>query len=503
MAKSSRRQFLRAAGGITFLALSPAGRGLWAFAAEPDAAPLLFTAQPYVQPGAQSRLVAGRESFVVAWQTEPRAADFKVEYGETKVLGKTAKIERTERLTGAAGKGDSRYNYAATLDSLPLGKRVFYRVSCGGKTVTEGFSTTRRPRGQKIRFVAFGDSCCGARAVTAIAYQAWRANPDFVLNAGDNVYDSGLDTEYARYFFPVYNSPEADPAKGAPLLRAVPLYTVLGNHDVRGRDGSGQPMGDFDKNPGSLAYYTNMHLPLNGFAPSHPTGTGGDPATVANFKNAAGARYPRMANYSFDYGDAHFCCLDANLQIDPTDDALQAWIASDLTGTDATWKFVMYHHPAFNVADAHYTEQHMRALAPLLEKHGVDFVLSGHAHTYQRPRPLRFTPADLTKTKKRGSADRRTPGIWKVDRAFDGVKNTRPDGIFHITTGAGGAGMHDPEHTNDRSKWLHKDDDNLDYVARFVSDRHSLSVFEIDGRVLTMNQVDEHGQTIDSIRVTK
>lgn len=502
MAVSSRRQFLRAAGGITFLALSPVGRGLWAFALK-EGEDVLFTAQPYVQPGPASKLVAGRESFVVAWQTYAKPALFKVEYGETKALGKTAKLERVERLTGAGREGESRYNYAATLVNLPLAKRIYYRVSCEGKTVTEGYSTTRRPRGEKIRFVAFGDSCCGAKAVSAIAYHAWRANPDFVINAGDNVYDSGLDSEYARFFFPVYNAAEASPATGAPLLRSVPFYTVLGNHDVRGRDATGQPMGDFSANPGSLAFYTNMHLPLNGPMPTHATGAGGNPAAVQSFVAAAGARYPRMANYSFDCGDAHFCCLDANLYIDPTDEALQKWIAADLDGTDAKWKFVMYHHPAFNAADAHYGEQHMRALAPLFEKHGVDFVISGHAHTYQRPQPLRFAPTDLTKARKRGDADRRTPGTWKVDRVFDGVKHTRANGVFHITTGAGGAGMHDADHTNDESKWRHAEDGNIDYVTKFIADRHSLSVFEIDGRTLTMTQVDENGATIDAIRVTK
>ena len=35
----------------------------------------------------------------------------------------------------------------------------------------------------------------------------------------------------------------------------------------------------------------------------------------------------------------------------------------------------------------------MRILAPLFEAHGVDIVLSGHEHNYQRARPLKFVPA--------------------------------------------------------------------------------------------------------------
>ena len=35
-----------------------------------------------------------------------------------------------------------------------------------------------------------------------------------------------------------------------------------------------------------------------------------------------------MANYSYDYGDAHFLCLDSNVYVDPTNAALQSWIAA-------------------------------------------------------------------------------------------------------------------------------------------------------------------------------
>ena len=60
---------------------------------------------------------------------------------------------------------------------------------------------------------------------------------------------------------------------------------------------------------------------------------------------------------------------------------------------------MVYHHPAFNAGAEHYEEQQMRALSPLLEKHGVDFVLSGHEHNYQRTMPLRFAPGDFKKVR--------------------------------------------------------------------------------------------------------
>jgi hypothetical protein len=58
-----------------------------------------------------------------------------------------------------------------------------------------------------------------------------------------------------------------------------------------------------------------MHLPLNGpVAPTYPTPTMGPAERVNAFQSCAAARFPRMANYSFDYGDAHFLCLDGAAQ---------------------------------------------------------------------------------------------------------------------------------------------------------------------------------------------
>lgn len=528
---SSRRQFLRAAGGVTFLALTPVGRGL--FAANASAATTaeipnnsvngalsrnaaanlasaklpaiklpLFTALPYLQPGASSRLVDGAESIIVAWQTEHLPADFEVTFG-VKKLDRSAKIARTERWSGDEEDGEARFNYAASLDNLKLGRRYSYRVRGNGRTILEGFFTTRQPRGSSTRFVAFGDNSYGDISDRAIAHQTYLAHPDFVMNTGDNVYDSGLDNEYARFFFPVYNADVAGPRIGAPLLRSVPFYTILANHDVHDKDGQKHPIVDFSKNPDSLAYFTNMHLPQNGPTPSQPVPMTGDSDRLAQFRACAGSRFPQMANYSFDYGDAHFLCLDSNIYVDPSDAALQSWIENDLKSTDAIWKFVVYHHPAFNVGDDHYAEQHMRVLMPILEKYGVDFVLNGHEHNYQRPQPLRFRPTKLDGAHNLGSKARLIPGEFIVDRKFDGRSNTRADGVLHIVTGAGGKHLYDPAQNENPASWRHAEDGNVDYVARMISDRHSISVFDIDGKTLRLNQIDESGQLIDTIRVTK
>jgi acid phosphatase type 7 len=495
----SRRSLLQAAGGITFLALVPHKNG---FALpEPERKPVqpLFTALPYIQAGPNSStLREGDESLVIAWQTDAKPVTFVIS-----VMGKGEfPIARTERFSGSDGDDEDRFNYAATITGLSLAKRYTYSVTMDGKTIFEGYFTTRKPRGTKTRFVAFGDNSYGDISDRMIAYQAYKAKPDFVMNTGDNVYESGTDNEYARFFFPVYNADIAGERVGGPLLRSVPFYTVIANHDVHDKDENKHPALDFTKNPDGLAYFTNLYLPGNGMKNNpFPVPMVGNEKAKNVFLTCAGSRFPTATTYSYDYADAHFLCLDSNLYVDPTNAELQAWIAADLQATDATWKFVVYHHPAFNVGADHYAEQHMRVLSPLFERYGVDMVLNGHEHNYQRTLPLKFLPTDTQKAHNVGTKDRYIPGQFTVDRAFDGKTKTKAQGIIYVTTGAGGKHLYEPEWGE--TARTHAEDGNIDYIARFVSDRHSLTVFEMDNKSLVLTQVDQWGKVIDTCRITK
>ena len=281
---------------------------------------------------------------------------------------------------------------------------------------------------------------------------------------------------------------------------------MIANHDVAARDSKGHPVADFDRSPDSLGYFTNFHLPLNGPEPEQAVPISGNPKILEDFRSCAAERFPTMANYSFDYGDVHFLCLDSNVYVDPTSPRLQA-AGSKTTlfaaQTNASWKFVVHHHPGFNVGLEHYSEQHMRAFSPLFEKHGVNFVLSGHEHNYQRSLPLRFAPNGPGMAKLINSRERLVPGTFTIDRGFDGQGKTHADGVIYIVTGAGGKHLYDASLSNVPSAWLHPEDGNADYVGRFTSDRHSLTIFEVDEGNVWLRQVDEFGQDIERIHVTK
>jgi hypothetical protein len=314
---------------------------------------------------------------------------------------------------------------------------------------------------------------------------------------GDIVYEHGLISEYRKLFWPVYNADEPSQS-GAPLLRSTLFVAAPGNHDTDTRD--------LDRYPDALAYYLFWDQPLNG-----PTGQEGGPfvpmlkAGDSNrraFTEAAGAAYPRMTNFSFDYGNAHWTIVDSNPYVDWTDNALKEWVASHLAAAkDATWRFVAFHHPGFNSAREHYEQQQMRLLAPVLEKGAVDVVFNGHVHNYQRSYPLRFLP-DRQSTLLVGGREGKTArgrvvnGQWKLDKSFDGRTDTTPDGVIYVITGAGGQRLYNPEQNDDPDSWQK-------FTDKFVSKVHSLTVADVDGKTLTVSQVTADGQEVDRFVITK
>jgi hypothetical protein len=112
-------------------------------------------------------------------------------------------------------------------------------------------------------------------------------------------------------------------------------------------------------------------------------------------------------------------------------------------------------------------------------------------------------PNDQGQSADIGAKNRRVAGTFTVDRHFDGLSQTRPEGVLYIVTGARGKHLYDPGFTDNPALWTHEEDDHADYVSRMITDRHSLSVFDIDGNRLTMVQVDEVGEEIDRFVLTK
>jgi 3',5'-cyclic AMP phosphodiesterase CpdA len=386
--------------------------------------------------------------------------------------------------------------YRGTASVRAPGGEFRYRVKCAGVPVFEAHAHAPWTEPHLHRFVVFGDGGADTSAQREVAYQAYQARPDFVLITGDLVYYKGSLGEYLHHFFPVYNSDKATPASGAPLLRQTLVLAAAGNHDLIERD--------LDRCPDGLAFYLLWSLPLNG-----PIGTPGAantsvlkgmPARQRAFLDAAGPAYPRMANYSFDYGGTHWTVLDTNAYADWTDPELRAWLERDLTSEaarKADWRFVAFHQPPFHSAREHAEEQRSRVLVDLFEKAGVDIVFCGHIHNYERTYPLRFSAARTADGKTFAvEPDGRLAGRWTLDTAYDGVTHTRPDGIIYVVSGGGGARLYSRERHDDATSWQ-------EYTARFIANTHSLTVVDVAADRLTLRQVSAGGEELDRFVVTR
>ncbi|MCP3138421.1 metallophosphoesterase [Pyxidicoccus xibeiensis] len=275
-------------------------------------------------------------SAIVAFRSGVSCTPF-VRFGEGTTLSRTA----TATVAG--------WRHAVKLDGLLPGRTYGYSVeACGSVTGLRSFRTASVPGTPRVRFTTMGDFGTGGssqKAVMAMMNRPeWRG--EFLVALGDNAYSSGTEQEFQdRMFTPM-----------ASLLREVPVFPSLGNHEYV--TDQGQP------------YLDNFYLPTN------------NPAKTERY-------------YSFDWGNVHFVALDSNCAIGLatadrcTTVAQKAWLEQDLAATTQPWKVVFFHHPPWSSGE-HGSQLSMRRnYGPILEKYNVDLVLTGHDHNYERSKPMK------------------------------------------------------------------------------------------------------------------
>jgi len=490
------------------------------FSLVPVAAGQNVTYKPYIQPGDNGPFGA-TDQMVVAWQTDeasPNPGAFTVQFGKSVSYGQSVTpqgrvvdnyLSADPTLPVPPKASGPHSNYAAVLKDLDYNTTYYYRVSGPGMP-SGGFAAHfhTRKRGDEFSFLVQGDEgffpvepnsnppriADFEARIVHLMYNVHRLEvpgvpelpkPDLALNTGDNVYNNGAEGSYRDYWFPVWNSDVDSNEAGAPFIRSIPFYIVVGNHDMGatgvnanmlGSDTAGRFTGNTDGGD-ALAYFNNYYFPLNG-----PTGVdtqftwNGDtvtpngmifsfkgktytsPAAIAAYRastsvdagNGSKQQIDHMHNFSFDSGSAHFVFLDANphlfdgvldgpaitaapqLTFPPYPSALRDWLIHDLDSSSQPWKFVVFHQPAFSSGNATVRNNQMRAAAKFLEDHGVNMVFNGHEHNYQRTFPIRAN-ANV-------AAGPSTPGpaAVSIDTSFDGVTQTVPDGVLYIVEGAGG-----------------------------------------------------------------
>ena len=457
-----------------------------------------FVTRPYLQLGTQ----AADDRLTLMWHALSTGSQWRVEVRTRDEWAPVTAITKRSIVVEPAG---SRDIYQADLRGLLPGKVFAYRILRGDTPVFSARARAPKVAGMSSRVVVFGDAGAGTPQQAQVAYQVYRNDPDLVAIAGDIVYGGGRMSEYASRFFPYYNAKSPDPAVGAPLMRSIPFVAAIGNHDAifHGRPFTPRTFDGF-------GYFTYWSHPRNGpltmiGAPSTPAPIGSS-VTAEVLHDLVGESYPRTANYSFDYGDAHWTVLDSNPYVDWTDATLRRWLDDDLRrASDKRWRFVLFHHPGVQSSMIYNAQQQaqMRLVCDLFEKHRVAIVFSGHYHNYQRSRPVRFA---LDQAAWRAAADNApprssssttpVPGNFRIDRTFDGSGKTSPDGIIYIVSGAGGAALYEPEYTRNPERWQ-------PYTAQFIADTHSFTVVDIEANRVSLRQVSSRGDEIDRIVLTK
>jgi 3',5'-cyclic AMP phosphodiesterase CpdA len=298
---------------------------------------------PYVQ-------MLGHDSVTLRWQTRGRD------------LGVVRFGEQPDRLDNRAEQSGNREEHEVRLTGLKPSTRYWYVVG-NDKRLLRGadgehwFVTAPQPGSkQATRIWVLGDPGYVSEMVEGVkeAGLEWmQAHPrrdrpplDLILTTGDNAYKSGKNREFQKAVFEMFGD----------LINKYPYWPAYGNHDAR-----------------RWAFFNIFTFPENGEL-------GGVASGSENY-------------FSFDYANIHFVFLDSEKSSRERNGEMLTWLRKDLAATSQQWLIAVFHHPPYtkgghdsdSLRDSRGRMTDMRENAlPILEAAGVDLVLSGHSHTYER-----------------------------------------------------------------------------------------------------------------------
>lgn len=281
-----------------------------------------------------------RSTQAVQWTVAPGVSEGVVEYGLDESNTQRVPAKSVDLQDALVTNDPLNHRFSAVISGLSPATKYTYRV--GQEQGWSPWSTfTTAPEGAApFSFIYMGDPQIGFDFWEKLVHKAQERVPEAALYlvAGDLVNRGKYRDEWDVYF---------NAGKG--IFERTSHVPVLGNHDY-----SSMPSPDF--------YLKLFTLPENG------------PKTIA----------PEHA-YTLKYGNALFVILDSNL--DP--ETQSAWLEEQLKNTDAVWKFVSYHHPAYSSATSRDNPEIRRVWGDIFDKYHVDIAFQGHDHAYLRSFPMK------------------------------------------------------------------------------------------------------------------
>lgn len=391
------------------------------------------------------------DSMVLRWRTDV-ATNSRVQYGTTQgslsntLDNATSTTEHELRVTGLTPETKYYYSVGSTSGVL------------AGNDVTTFFQTgplagTARP----TRIWVIGDAGTGAAVQTSV-YNAYLASTGGVytnlwLMLGDNAYSSGTDAEYSSKMFNNYGT----------MFKQSSLWPTIGNHDAASADSATQ----------TGPYYDQFTMPKNAEAGGVASGT--------------------EAYYSFNYANIHFIVLDSQETSRSTTGAMMNWMKADLQADNSDWVIAVWHHPPYTKgshdSDTESNLVDMRQnFLPVLEGHGVDLVLTGHSHSFERSYLLDGhygTSSTFSGAYQIDAGNGRTDGTGAYAKSAGSIPH---EGAVYSVVGSSGQ----------------TGGGTLNHPAMFISLNEAGSmVLDIDGQTLNAKFINSSGVVRDHFTIAK
>jgi hypothetical protein len=286
-------------------------------------------------------------SVQIIWRTADPGSTF-VRYGlspavSSVVSDDTPTNHHVVTLTGLAP--DTKYFYQAC--SVVNGEEMCSAI--------EWFRTFKAAG--PIVFGALGDTGDASTSQRQVASVLRGFNPDLVIHHGDVIYGGFTDATVDTRVFNIYTQ-----------MKNTPFFFSAGNHDL---NCCGGPPDNLLTN-----FQTAFHLPTNSM-----DGT--------------------ELFYSFDHGDCHFVALFNpwfTSYVFTNGTAQYHWLTNDVAQSAKKWKFLYFHNPIAHSGNPHSAAdrdgdgvldqtQLMHLLEPVASTYGVQLILSGHDHAFEKFAP--------------------------------------------------------------------------------------------------------------------
>lgn len=253
--------------------------------------------------------------------------------------------------------------HSVQLTGLSAGREYVYRIEsrdAQGTLASSGLSTFRTaPASGGFRLAVFGDSGLGSQAQYRVGELIEASKPDLVLHCGDIIYPEFTTSRADLRCLSVYGR----------HMRTTPYYFSMGNHDLYA---------------GPSHFRDTFHLPTNSV-------------------------FGTEDFYSFDHADLHVAVVLAPYlsQYSPTvGDPQHRWLEQDLASSKKPWKIIVMHHPMMTSSAHRFDDYNFNRIAdqddvrnyvlPLASKHGVQLVLTGHDHVFERFNPVQGVHSIVT-----------------------------------------------------------------------------------------------------------